>query len=149
MRLTFVRRPQPTGSIRRIVHSERTSRPTTPQGSSRTTRRALAARPWLVVGGVAALLTAAVPAHAETTQVVALAATLSDVIGNIRNWIMGILFAAATMFLTWGGLRYLAATEPGDLEKAKAAFKNAGYGYVLAALAPLIVTVLQQIVGGT
>jgi hypothetical protein len=97
---------------------------------------------------VAAVLTAATPAHAETTQVVALAATLTDVLTNIRNWVMGILAAIATVFLTWGGVRYLfAGGDPGEVEKAKSALKSAGIGYALAALAPLIVAVLQGIVG--
>lgn len=93
---------------------------------------------------------AADPAHtaAGSTQVVALAGSVEDVLNNIRNWIMGILALLATVFLTIGGLRYvLAAGDPGEVEKAKTAFKSAGIGYALAALAPLVVTVLQGIVG--
>jgi hypothetical protein len=37
--------------------------------------------------------------------------------------------------------------DPGEIEKAKTAFKSAAIGYGLAALAPLVVTVLQGIVG--
>jgi hypothetical protein len=37
--------------------------------------------------------------------------------------------------------------DPGEIEKAKTSFKAAGIGYGLAALAPLVVTVLQGIVG--
>jgi hypothetical protein len=96
------------------------------------------------------LLTAAAPAHAETTHIVALAGTLTDVLNNIRNWLMGILATIAIVFFTWGGVRYLAAGgDPGEVEKAKGAFRNAGIGFALAALAPLIVAVLQGIVGGT
>ena len=103
--------------------------------------------------GLAALRAApasADPAHAATgsAQVVALAGSVEDVLNNIRNWIMGILALLATVFLTIGGLRYvLAAGDPGEVEKAKTAFKSAGIGYALAALAPLVVTVLQGIVG--
>lgn len=102
------------------------------------------------VAVLAAVLTAAVPAHAETTHIVALAGTLTDVLNNIRNWLMGILATIAIVFFTWGGVRYLAAGgDPGEVEKAKGAFRNAGIGFALAALAPLIVAVLQGIVGGT
>ena len=110
-------------------------------------------RHWLLavqMAVLAAVLTAATPAQAETTHVVALAAQLTDVLTNIRNWIMGILVGIAVVFFTWGGLRYIFASgDPGEVEKAKSAFKNAGYGFALAALAPLIVAVLQGIVGGT
>lgn len=89
-----------------------------------------------------------VHAAAASPQVVALAGSVQDVLNNIRNWIMGILALLATVFLTIGGLRYvLAAGDPGEVEKAKTAFKSAGIGYALAALAPLVVTVLQGIVG--
>ncbi len=68
--------------------------------------------------------------------------------GNIRNWLMGILASLATLFLTIGGVRYvMAAGNLAEVEKAKSAFKSAGIGYALAALAPLVVAVLQQIVG--
>ncbi len=51
--------------------------------------------------------------------------------------------------LTIGGLRYLVAGgDPGEIQKAKAALKAAAFGYGLAVLAPLFVTVLKGIVGG-
>jgi hypothetical protein len=76
------------------------------------------------------------------------AGNLNTVVDNIRNWIMGILAALATVFLTIGGVRYvMAAGDPGEVEKAKTAFKSAGIGYMLAALAQLVVTVLKGIVG--
>jgi len=97
-----------------------------------------------------AVVLAASPAQAETTHVLALAATLSDVLNNIRTWLMSILGAIAIAFGTWGGVRYLmAGGDPGEVEKAKSAFRNAGIGFALAALAPLLVAVLQGIVGGT
>lgn len=76
------------------------------------------------------------------------AATIPEVITNLRNWIMGILAGLATLFLTFGGLRYLmAGGDPGEVESAKRALKAAAIGYGLAILAPALVTVLKSIVG--
>jgi hypothetical protein len=73
---------------------------------------------------------------------------LPTIVGNLRNWIMGILAALATLFLTIGGVRYLmAGGDPGEVERAKAAFRSAGIGYVLAAIAPVVLTVLKGIIG--
>lgn len=95
-----------------------------------------------------ALLVSASAAHAETTQVLALAGSVDQVLTNIRNWLMGILAGLATVFLSIGGVRYvMGGGDPGEIEKAKTSFKSAGIGYGLAALAPLVVTVLQGIVG--
>jgi Type IV secretion system pilin len=56
--------------------------------------------------------------------------------------------AISNLFLTVGGIRYMAgATDPGEVEKAKTALKTAAIGYALAALAPLAVRILKQIVG--
>jgi hypothetical protein len=75
-------------------------------------------------------------------------ADIPTVITNLRNWIIGLLAALATLFLTFGGLRYLmAGGDPGEVEAAKRALKAAAIGYGLAILAPVIVTVLQGIVG--
>lgn len=104
---------------------------------------------WAVFGAVLlSLATADVP-HAETTVVVAQQVTsVSTVFTNIRNWLVGILAGLATVFLTIGGVRYLMASgDPGEVEKAKQAFKSAGWGYGLAALAPVIVEILKGIVG--
>ncbi|MCA1706286.1 MAG: pilin [Pseudonocardiaceae bacterium] len=102
-----------------------------------------------MVGLVALGLILTTPsASAETTHVVALAPTIDAVLTNIRNWIMGILTLLATVFLTLGGVRYLlAGGDPGEVEAAKRSFKSAGFGYALAALAPLFVEVLRGIVG--
>jgi hypothetical protein len=82
------------------------------------------------------------------SQVVALADSVSTVFTNIRNWLIGILAGLATVFLTVGGVRYLMASgDPGEVEKAKQAFRSAGWGYALAALAPLVVGILKGIVG--
>lgn len=75
-------------------------------------------------------------------------ADIPTVIRNLRNWIVGVLASLATLFLTFGGLRYLTAGgDPGEVEAAKRALKAAAIGYGLAVLAPVIVTVLQGIVG--
>ncbi|WP_436502022.1 pilin [Actinokineospora sp. HUAS TT18] len=87
-------------------------------------------------------------AHADTTHVLAIAGSVDEVLTNIRNWIMGVLAGIATVFLTIGGVRrVMGAGDPGEQEKAKECFKAAGIGYCLAALAPLVVTVLKGIVG--
>lgn len=73
---------------------------------------------------------------------------IPTVITNLRNWIIGILAGLSTLILTVGGLRYLmAGGDPGEVEAAKRALKGAAYGYGIALLAPVIVTVLQSIVG--
>jgi hypothetical protein len=104
----------------------------------------------LLAGELAALalLLSTSAAHAETVHVLAAATSVDQVLTNVRNWLMGILASVATVFLTLGGLRYvMGGGEPGEIEKAKVAFKAAGIGYALAALAPLVVSVLQGIVG--
>jgi hypothetical protein len=96
---------------------------------------------FVLAGGPAA---SAAPAH----EVLALAADVNTVLNNVRNWIMGILAGLGTVFLTIGGIRYLmSAGDPGEVGKAKDAFKNAGWGFGLAALAPVAVEILKGIVG--
>ena len=73
---------------------------------------------------------------------------LTTIIGNATGWLVGILAAVATLFLTVGGVRYvMAGGDPGEVEKAKGAFKSAGLGYALAALAPVVVAILKSILG--
>ncbi len=108
-------------------------------------------RPVVLIGCLVAtvMLLTSSAARADTTHYVALAATVDQVLNNIRNWIMGILAGVAVVFITIGGLRYLMASgDPGEIEKAKGAFKAAGIGFGLAALAPLVVEILKGIVGG-
>ncbi len=96
---------------------------------------------------VPVLLASGVAAHADTV-VLAVAGSVDEVLNNIRNWLMGILAGLATVSLTVGGVRRVfGGGDPGEQEKAKQAFKSAGIGYGLAALAPLVVTVLKGIVG--
>jgi hypothetical protein len=79
----------------------------------------------------------------------ALAATsLTQVIDNLRVWLIGLLAALATLLLTIGGVRYLIAQgDPGAIERAKNTIKAALTGYALAALSPVLVTVAQHILG--
>ena len=89
------------------------------------------------------------PWHTTAAGLPILAAhTINQVISNTTVWLVGILAGLATLFLTIGGIRYLmAGGDPGEVEKAKTAFKSAGWGYGLAALAPLVVEILKGIVG--
>jgi len=74
---------------------------------------------------------------------------LPVVISNITAWIVGLLVGVATLFLTVGGLRRLAAGgDPGEIEKANSAFKNALLGYALAILAPVLLAIVRGWIGG-
>ena len=74
---------------------------------------------------------------------------IPTVISNLQNWLVGILAALATLFLVIGGVRYvISGGNPGEVEKAKSAFKSAAIGYCLAILAPVVITILKSIVGG-
>jgi hypothetical protein len=73
---------------------------------------------------------------------------LQEVVDNLRLWIMGIIAAVATLFLVVGGLRYITAGgDPSQIEQAKGNLKSALLGYALAVLAPILLTVLQGILG--
>ncbi|MFC4003039.1 pilin [Prauserella oleivorans] len=122
----------------------------TPPRPATTRPRAIRRRGgWLLGALVAVLLVVTAPAaHAEAAYVLAQASSVTQVLNNVRGWLMGILAALATVFLTVGGVRYvLAAGDPSEVEKAKQAFRSAGWGYALAALAPLVVDILARIVG--
>ncbi len=124
---------------------------TTPPPSSDTAdgRRRVTRRRALLLAELVTLtlLASGSAAHADTL-VLGIAGSVDEVLTNIRNWLMGILAALATVFLTIGGVRRVfGGGDPGEQEKSKEAFKAAGIGYALAALAPLVVTVLKGIVG--
>jgi hypothetical protein len=111
-------------------------------------RAALLAAALATAAAVLAVLAASPALAAGGGRVLAAAASVDAVLSNLRNWLMGILAGLSTVFLTVGGVRYLmAGGDPGEVEKAKTAFKNAGWGYAGAALAPLVVTILKGIVG--
>jgi len=102
--------------------------------------------PWLPFARAAAVALAwtvllAAPAYAANGD-------LTTVIDSIRNWVAGLLVALATLFLTIGGLRYLTAGgNPRAVEQGKESIKSALIGYALAALAPLLVDILRQVLG--
>ena len=78
----------------------------------------------------------------------AAATDLNQVIDNLRLWLTGLLAALATLLLMVGGVRYLlAAGDPGSHERAKGSIKAALLGYALALLAPVLVSIVQRIVG--
>lgn len=117
---------------------------------ARRGRRAAFPRPgMLALATLAALLLATLcadVAHAEV--MLAQAKSVSDVLNNIRGWLAGILALLATLFVMIGGVRYiLAGGDPGEVEKGKTALKAAAVGYMLAALAALVVAVLKGFVG--
>lgn len=122
------------------VHS-RSTRPFRPPSKGRVVNKKSVA----LIGGLAAVfvVVGASPAFAiETTP------SLSGVIDNLRVWVVGLLAALATLFLTIGGVRYmLAGGDPGQVERAKSALKSAAVGYALAALSPILVGILKSVVG--
>ncbi|RBQ12142.1 hypothetical protein DP939_44505 [Spongiactinospora rosea] len=99
---------------------------------------------------VAVVLVAVVATGAfAATLAHAVPADLGVVFTNLRNWLIGLLTALATLMLTVGGLRYLiAGGDPGEVQKAKLALRASAIGYGLALLAPLLVSVLRRVVGG-
>lgn len=77
-----------------------------------------------------------------------LAASLDQVITNLRNVIVGLLVGLATLFFTVGGVRYiLAGGDTSEVEAAKKTLRYAAIGYGIAILAPILVKLLQSIVG--
>jgi Na+-transporting NADH:ubiquinone oxidoreductase subunit NqrB len=136
------------------VTSGSASRPPSPPSTNHRNRRRLA----LITVGVTVMAGAAVwiaadpawsaAAHHTLTAGPPAAPTLDSVITGLRNWLVGLLAAVATLFLTIGGIRYITAGgDPMHVERAKTALKSAAIGYALAALAPLLVSVLRSVVG--
>lgn len=125
------------------------SMPTT-HAAGRPARRALLRVPRplvLAITLVALIVLSASPAVAEPVQVAA-EDSIDGVLSNIRNLIMGVAAGLATVMLSIGAvIRMMATGDPGEIERSNRAFKSAGWGYGIAALAPLIVSLLQGIVG--
>ncbi|MFC5007502.1 pilin [Dactylosporangium cerinum] len=98
----------------------------------------------------AALLAVPAVASADSgTPAVVAANALPAVIANLQTWVMGILAAVATLFLVLAGVYWATAGgDPAQVDKAKGALKNALVGYGLAVLAPVLLQVVQGIVGG-
>lgn len=124
----------------------------------RATRRVALAAGVLVV---VLVLSAPGPAFADTTpglQVLAVPVpapgegagkSLPAVIASLQAWVMGILFAVATLFAVLAAVYYATAGgNPAQVDKAKGAFKDAVVGYGLAVLAPVLLEVAKGIVGG-
>jgi hypothetical protein len=102
----------------------------------------------IVTTATASAVAVSVPAYAAEPQILAVN-SLPVIIGNITTWVVGLLIGVATLFLTVGGLRYLAAGgDPTEVEKAKSALKSALIGYALAVLAPVLLTVVKGWIGG-
>ena len=77
------------------------------------------------------------------------AKSLPQVIAGLQKWVMGILGAVATLFLVLAGVYYTTAGgDPAQVDKAKGALKNALAGYGLAVLAPVLLGIVKDIVGG-
>ncbi len=114
-------------------------RPVTDRPGRRLRRTVRRVAPAAAVTVSTAVAVALVPDAAYAAE------SLDQVVNNIRTWLVGILVAVATLFLTVGGLRYAAANgDPGEVEKAKLALRSAAIGYGLAMLAPLFVTIVCQ-----
>lgn len=93
--------------------------------------------------GAIALVTLALgtPAYAAPGDI-------NTVIDSIRLWVAGLLAGLATLFLTVGGVRYLAANgNPRAAEDGKAAIRSALVGYAIAALSPMFVDILRKVLG--
>ena len=122
------------------------------QDLGRAVQRTAAAAAMTVLAAVLLSVVAdPAPAWAADTApvtVLAQAESVDQLLSNIRAWLIGILAGLATVFATIGGVRYMMANgDLGELDKARVAFRSAGIGYALAALAPLMVTVLRGLVG--
>ncbi|RAY15408.1 hypothetical protein DPM19_11995 [Actinomadura craniellae] len=88
------------------------------------------------------------PDLAQAATNLAAPASLDQVIKNMRDVIVGLLVGLATLFATIGGVRYiLAGGDPSEVEAAKKTLKYAAVGYGIAVLAPVLVQLLQRIVG--
>ncbi|MFI7209536.1 pilin [Micromonospora aurantiaca (nom. illeg.)] len=109
-----------------------------------------AARVSATVGSVVLVLVAPSAAQADPGDVAHLAAnSLPVVIANLQALIMGLLAGVATLFLVLAGVYWATAGgDPGQVDKAKAALRNALIGYGLAVLAPILLQLVQGIVGG-
>ncbi|TDB89119.1 hypothetical protein E1264_09105 [Actinomadura sp. KC216] len=100
-----------------------------------------------VLAGVLLVLFAAPDAFAD--GLAAPPQDLNTVINRITKWLVGLLVALATLFLTVGFTRYLlAGGDPGEVGKAKDTLKYAAIGYGGAVMAPVLVAILKGFVGG-
>ncbi|SCL26167.1 hypothetical protein GA0070616_3252 [Micromonospora nigra] len=110
----------------------------------------IALRVAVPLAGVGLSLAVPAAAYADAGGAVYLAAnSLPVVIANLQAWVMSLLAAIATLFLVLAGVYWATAGgDPSQVEKAKLALRNALIGYGLAVLAPILLKVIQGIVGG-
>src|SRR3954467_11687604 len=98
---------------------------------------------------ITTLVLATAVALISAPAALAAANDLNQVIDNLGVWLTGLLAALAPLRVMIGGVRYLlAAGDPGSHERAKGSIRAALIGYALALLAPVLVSIVQRIVGG-
>jgi hypothetical protein len=109
--------------------------------------RGFIGRLMLTLATAALFVVLAEPARAASGTVLAVY-TLPQIVTNIRNWVIGIAAAVATLFLSVAGIRYMLANgDTSEVERAKTAFRCALLGYAIALLAPVFMTVLKGLIG--
>ena len=117
----------------------------------RRRRVAAVAVPTATVAAVVAVIltaTAAVAAPGPSDPA-ATAPELAAVLDRIRVWLMAILGSYAVLCFTIGFFRYLGADgDVGETERAKRSFRAAAVGIAGALLAPLLVRIITDVVGG-
>lgn len=83
----------------------------------------------------------AAPPPSETERLV-------GIIDRATGWLVGIVAAVATLYLTLGGMRYLlAGGDPQQVDGAKRSLRSALLGYAIAGLAPILVGIAKSILG--
>jgi hypothetical protein len=126
--------------IRRRLRGERAATVPSLIRHAAKTLTALALMGWLT--GTALVLSGSAVYAADAEAPARLAVeSISQVVSNIRLWLVGILGAWATLCLTVGFFRY-SSGEAGEVEKGKFALRCAAVGYAGALIAPLIVTIV-------
>jgi hypothetical protein len=132
--------------IRRAAAAEPASRRAQAGAASGWSRRA--ARVAAHLAAVVLVLSVPAAASADSGDVLLAVNDLPTVIANVQAWIVGILFAIASLFLVYSGaLRAAAGGDTAMVERSKEAFKNALIGYAAAVLAPVFLQILQGILG--
>jgi hypothetical protein len=122
--------------------------PEPPSGRSGVSWIRLTTAAFLWSAGITASIALTGPGIASAATRLVAVASLSQVINNLRDVIVGLLVGLATLFATIGGVRYiLAGGDPSEVESAKKTLKYAAIGYGVAVLAPALVAMLQHIVG--
>lgn len=82
------------------------------------------------------------PVWAQTTT-----ETVTNLLNRIRNWIMGLAGLFAVIMATVAGLRYMLSSDPAQTEKAKSALRAAAVGLGLVLFAPVLIKILEYLVG--